>query len=176
MVLDLRYPIGRFRFDASDSSDSVRQSHIGEIAQLPLDLRASVDGLSDAQLDTPYRPEGWTVRQVTHHVPDSHMNAYIRFKLALTEDVPVIKPYAEAAWADLGDSLLPVGVSLDLLEALHSRWVSLLAVIDESGWKRTFRHPEAGRVMSLEEALAMYAWHGRHHVRHITLLREDQGW
>jgi hypothetical protein len=132
--------------------------------------------LSTQQLDTPYREGGWTVRQVAHHVPDSHMNAYVRFKLALTEEDPVIKPYAEDRWARLGDTqATPIEVSLALLESLHSRWVGLLRSLRPEDWKRTFRHPELGLV-SLEKNLAMYSWHGRHHVAHITELRKRMGW
>ncbi len=175
MSEDLRYPIGKFHFDGP-SSDDQRQKHLANIEQAPANLRAAVKGLSDAQLDTPYRPGGWTVRQVTHHVPDSHLNAYIRFKLALTEDAPTIKPYAEDRWAQLADSrTTPVEVSLTLLDSLHDRWVRLLRSLQPEDWKRTFRHPELGEV-SLEKNLALYSWHGRHHVTHITNLRKSNGW
>ena len=139
-------------------------------------LRAAVKGLSEQQLDTPYRPDGWTVRQVLHHVPDSHMNAFIRFKLALTEDEPTIKPYHEELWADLGDVRgTPPEVSLVLLESLQQRWNCLLRSLKPADWKRTFRHPELG-LMDLDTTLAMYAWHGRHHTAHVTSLREREGW
>ena len=142
----------------------------------PAELRAAVHGLSPEQLDTPYRLEGWTVRQVVHHLPDSHMNSFIRFKLALTEEEPTIKPYDEDLWARLGDVRnTPVEVSLRLLESLHQRWVVLLRSLGDEDWPRKFRHPELG-VMSLERNLALYAWHGRHHVAHITALRERMGW
>ena len=144
-MTDLQYPIGRFSFPESTTA-AQRQAWIREIARTPRDLRAAVAGLSEEQLDTPYRPGGWTVRQVVHHVPDSHMNAFIRFKLALTEDQPTIKPYDEARWAVLPDATLPVEPSLDLLEALHLRWVRLLESMSERDYQRTFVHPESGRV------------------------------
>ncbi len=172
---DLRYPIGKFTYNGSVTEDQ-KQKFLDDIAQAPGHLRAAVKGLSDQQLDTPYRPDGWTVRQVTHHVPDSHLNAYVRFKLALTEEEPTIKPYAEDRWAQLADTpATPVEVSLALLDSLHDRWVRLLRSLKPEDWKRTFRHPELGLV-SLEKNLALYAWHGRHHVAHITSLRERSGW
>jgi hypothetical protein len=139
-------------------------------------LRAAVAGLDAAQLDTPYRPGGWTVRQVVHHVPESHMNAYIRIKLALTENEPVIKPYDEDAWAKLPD-VVPTSIetSLTLLDALHVRWVTLLRLLDDAQFARAFEHPEWGRV-PIEGAVAQYAWHGKHHTAHITRLRERMGW
>ena len=174
-MTDLRYPIGKFHYDGPLSEEQMRSS-LDDIARTPENLRAAVKGLSEAQIDTPYRPGGWTVRQVTHHVPDSHMNAYIRYKLALTEDDPTIKPYAEDRWAQLADTTAtPVEVSLALLDSLHDRWVRLLRSLQAEDWKRTFRHPELGAV-SLEKNLALYAWHGRHHVAHITSLRERNGW
>lgn len=149
---------------------------VDQIAETPAHMRAAVAGLTDAQLDTPYRPGGWTVRQVVHHVPDSHMNSYVRFRLALTEDAPVIKPYEEARWAELHDArTLPIEPSLELLESLHARWVPLLRSLTEADWKRMFRHPELGPVR-LEQNAALYAWHGRHHVAHITKLRERMSW
>lgn len=138
-------------------------------------LRAAVEGLTEAQLDTPYRPGGWTVRQVVHHVPDSHLNAYIRMKLALTEDGPTIKPYDENLWAELSDSRMPVDASLSLMDALHRRWVTVLRSLQPADFARTFLHPEAG-VVSLDRLIALYAWHGRHHVAHITSLRQRMGW
>ncbi len=174
-MTDLRYPIGKFRFEGPTTEEQKHNS-IDEIAQAPANLRSAVNGLADQQFDTPYRPDGWTVRQLAHHVPDSHLNAYMRFKLALTEDEPTIKPYAEDRWAQLADTrVTPVEVSLKLLEALHERWVGLLRSLKLEDWKRTFRHPELG-VMDLEKTLALYAWHGRHHVAHITSLRERNGW
>ncbi len=174
-MTDLRYPVGKFHFDGPTTEEE-KYKLIDDIAYAPANLRAAVKGLSAQQLDTPYRPDGWTVRQVAHHVPDSHLNAYIRFKLALTEEEPTIKPYAEDQWAQLADTrTTPVEVSLTLLDSLHERWVRLLRSLQPEEWKRTFRHPELGPV-SLEKNLALYAWHGRHHVAHITALRERSGW
>src|SRR5579862_7569743 len=168
---DLRYPIGKFHFDGLLNEEQKKKS-LDEIACTPAKLRAAVKGMSETQLDTPYRFGGWTIRQVIHHVPDSHLNAYIRFKLALTEDDPTIKPYAEDRWAELADSkATPVEVSLALLDSLHDRWVRLLRSLTEEEWKRTFQHPELGP-MTLEKTLALYAWHGKHHVAHITELRK----
>jgi len=172
---DLRYPVGKFKFPETISADD-RSKFIEQIAQTPARLRAAVAGLSDEQLETPYRPDGWTVRQVVHHVPDSHLNSYCRFKLALTEDQPAIKGYAEDRWAELTDARGgPVEVSLRLLECLHSRWVALLRSLSEAEWKRAFHHSELGLVR-LDQNAALYAWHGRHHVAHITGLRERRGW
>jgi uncharacterized damage-inducible protein DinB len=172
---DLKYPTGRLVLPESMTAQE-RRAAIATIAATPGRLRAAVRGLTDAQLDTPYRPDGWTVRQVVHHVPDSHMNAYVRFKLALTEDEPTIRPYAEDRWARLPEaSSGPVEVSLALLDTLHERWVAALTDIPEEGWARTYRHPESG-THRLDALLAVYAWHGPHHVAHITALRERQGW
>jgi hypothetical protein len=172
---DLRYPVGRHQRPAS-LSDAQRRDAIEAIAATPANLRAAVRGLDDKQLDTPYRPEGWTVRQVVHHVPDSHANAYIRFKLALTEDTPTIKPYDESAWATLEDAKsTPIGTSLTLLETLHDRWVRILRAMKPADFSRKLNHPENG-VMSLDQLLAMYEWHGKHHVAHITNLRARNGW
>ncbi len=168
-MTDLQYPIGRFAFPES-TTEPQREAWIQEIARAPRELRAAVAGLTLEQLDTPYRPGGWTGRQVVHHVPDSHMNAFVRFKLALTEDQPTIKPYDEARWAELADATLPVEPSLDLLEALHVRWVRLLESMSERDYQRTFAHPESG-VWRLDQYLGQYAWHGRHHIAHIALLR-----
>ena len=149
---------------------------IDAIAAAPAKLRAAVAGLTDVQLDTPYRPDGWTVRQVVHHVPDSHMNAYVRFKLALTEDEPTIKPYDEARWAELADTRdTPVESSLALLDRLHDRWVRLLRSMSADDFARRLRHPEMG-VQRLDQVLALYDWHGRHHVGHVASLRERMGW
>lgn len=171
---DLRYPVGQFVL-ADSTTAQERAAWIKEIARAPQDLRAAVSGLSENQLDTPYRPGGWTVRQVVHHVPESHMNAFIRFKLALTEDQPTIKPYDEALWAKLADAALPVDASLDLLEALHSRWVGLLESMSHEDYQRRFVHPESGP-WRLDQYLSQYAWHGRHHTGHITALRSRMGW
>jgi DinB family protein len=174
-MADLQYPIGKFSFPAPFTEDD-RQKCLDDISHAPAHLRAAVSGLSEDQLDTPYRPAGWSVRQVVHHVPDSHMNAYVRFKLALTEEEPTIKPYAEDRWAVLADTrTTPIEVSLMLLESLHTRWMRLLGSLATVDWKRTFRHPDLGTV-TLERNLALYAWHGRHHVAHITALRERSGW
>lgn len=172
---DPRYPIGVFQAPAA-MDDATRRRLIDTIAATPARLREAAAGLDDAQLDTPYRDGGWSVRQVIHHVPDSHLNAYVRLKLALTEASPVIKPYDEGAWAALADSReTPVEVSLTLLESLHARWVVLLRTLRGDDFARTFRHPEHGLV-TLDWLLAMYAWHGRHHTAHITSLRERMGW
>jgi uncharacterized damage-inducible protein DinB len=172
---DLRYPIGPLtlpaRFDAAWRAQAIRT-----IADTPSRLEQAVAGWSDARLDTPYRDGGWTVRQLVHHVADSHINAYVRFKLALTEEEPPVKGYEEAAWAELGDSArVPVGVSLDLLRALHTRWVALLDTMTEADFQRTLVHPEKG-VRTLDQMLATYAWHGPHHVAHVTRLGERMGW
>ena len=172
---DLRYPVGRFKFPEVVRSDD-RVKFIDQIVEAPAKLRAVVAALSDQQLDTPYRPGGWTVRQVVHHVPDSHLNSYVRFRLALTEAEPAIKAYHEDRWAELPDArTAPVEISLALLESLHRRWVTLLRSLNEQDWKRTFRHPELG-LLSLEKNAALYSWHGRHHVAHIAGLRERMGW
>jgi uncharacterized damage-inducible protein DinB len=176
---DPRYPIGEFQWIEPDNEverASHRTQYIDVLAKLPAQMRSAVQGLSAEQLDTPYRPEGWTVRQVVHHVPDSHMNAYIRFKLALTEEQPPIKPYDEAAWAKLPDNnITGIEVSLQLLAALHSRWVDLLQALPASAFGRTLYHPERG-VLTLDHMLALYAWHSAHHLAHITSLRETMGW
>lgn len=172
---DLRYPVGKFSYSGSPTEEE-RRIFIREIGETPEKLRASVTGFSAEQLDTPYRPEGWTVRQVVHHLPDSHLNAYVRFKLALTEDEPTIKPYAEDRWAELADTqATPIDVSLTMLDSLHDRWVRLLRSLTPEQWKRTFRHPDLG-AMTLEKTLALYAWHGKHHVAHITELRKRMSW
>ena len=174
-MTDPRYPIGKFHFDGLQSEEQ-KSKLIDEIAQAPANLRAAVKDLSPQQLDTPYRDGGWTVRQVVHHIPDSHLNAYARFKLALTEETPTIKPYFEDRWAELADTKsTPIEVSLTLLESLHDRWVCLLRSLQLEDWKRSFRHPELGPV-SLEKNLAIYAWHGRHHVAHVSELRKRMGW
>ncbi|MCA1593002.1 MAG: bacillithiol transferase BstA [Acidobacteria bacterium] len=175
MTDDLRYPVGQFSFDGEMNAEK-RRAFVVEIADAPRKLREAVEGLSPEQLDTPYRPGGWTVRQVVHHVPDSHLNSYVRFKLALTEDEPAIRTYHEDRWAELPDSrATPTKVSLALLDALHERWVILLRSLEEADFKRTFSHPDWG-IVPLDKAVALYAWHGRHHVAHVTRLRERMGW
>ncbi|HEY7351201.1 MAG TPA: bacillithiol transferase BstA [Terriglobales bacterium] len=172
---DLRFPIGKFHYEGTPSKEQ-RNQLISELEHTPAAMRAAVRDLSPQQLDTPYREGGWTVRQVAHHVPDSHMNAYVRFKLALTEDEPTVKTYAEDRWAKLDDSeSTPIDVSLTLLDSLHNRWVRLLRSLKEDDWKRTFKHPELGPV-TLERNLALYAWHGKHHAAHITELRNRMKW
>jgi len=172
---DPRYPIGRFvrppRVDAP-----LRAEMVGQIAATPAALRAAVRDLAAEQLDTPYRQGGWTVRQVVHHLPDSHLNAYVRCKLALTEDEPAIKTYEEDRWAELAEARSgDVAMSLSLLEALHVRWVAALRPLPAEAFARTLRHPALG-AMSIDDLLALYAWHGRHHVAQIVALRERRGW
>ena len=176
---DLRYPIGKFEWvpPANEVEMATRRAHyIDVVAELPQKFNDAIAGLSPAQLDTPYRPEGWTVRQLAHHVPDSHANAFIRFKLALTEYEPTIKPYKEDLWAKLADvPNTPVEVSMQLLGALHTRWVALLRGMDSSDFARTLRHPEMG-VLDLNRMLGLYAWHSAHHTAHVTSLRKRMGW
>jgi uncharacterized damage-inducible protein DinB len=172
--IDPRYPVGDFKAPAAVSRGE-RADAIATLAELPEQLRNAVDGLSAEQLSTPYREDGWTVRQVVHHVADSHMNAVIRIKLSLTEDWPTVKPYDEAAWAKLHDMTAPVEWSLELIEALHGRWVMLLQSLSEEQWKRGYNHPQNGR-MTVEMATLLYAWHSRHHVAHITHLRSRENW
>jgi hypothetical protein len=171
---DLRYPIGHFSPPAS-SLPGIRAANIQTLRLLPERLKAAVAGLSDAQLNTPYRDGGWTVRQVVHHLGDSHANAYIRFKLALTEDWPAIKTYDEAAWANLPDSRLPIDSSLAFVESLHARWVALLETMTDDDFRKGYTHPERGR-QDLAMVMAMYDWHSRHHTAHITGLRARMGW
>lgn len=172
---DLRFPIGRPALPAVTTAEE-RAARIETLRLLPERLRAAVAGLDDSQLDTPYREGGWTVRQVVHHLPDSHANSYIRFKLALTEDWPAIKAYDENAWANLPDSRkLPVEGPLALLEALHASWVALLGSLTEEDFQKGYTHPKAGR-QSLDTALAIYSWHSLHHTAHITSLRARRGW
>lgn len=172
---DLRYPVGTFS-RPEIYGDADRRSAIAVIAALPENLRAAVSGLDESQLATPYRPGGWTVKQLVHHVADSHMNAYVRFKLALTEDWPTIKPYQEALWAELNDSkTLPIDVSLLLLDSLHRRWVRLLESLSESDWQRGYKHPESGP-QSLPQVLALYKWHSLHHTAHVSQLRKRMNW
>ena len=172
---DLRYPIGKFDPRPTITA-SERSALIDQIAETPRNLASAVAGLTESQLDTPYRDGGWTVRQVAHHVPDSHLNAYIRTKWTLTEETPTIKAYEEADWARLPDSRdTPVEVSLSLLDALHRRWVGLLRALRDEEFARRFVHPEHGP-RDLDWLVQMYAWHGRHHVGHITSLRDRNGW
>jgi len=172
---DPRFPVGKFEYEGVPT-EKQKQVMLQEIEDTPKNLRAAVKGLSDKQLDTPYREGGWTVRQLIHHVPDSHVNAYVRFKLALTESEPTIKTYEEARWAELPDTkATPIEVSLTLLESLHDRWIRLLRSLTPEDWKKTFRHPVLGP-MTLEKTLALYAWHGRHHVAHVTELRKQKSW
>jgi uncharacterized damage-inducible protein DinB len=176
MQPDPRYPVGKFKRPSEPQTSDERRLLIEQIAATPARMREAVAGLSEAQLDTPYRDGGWSVRQVLHHVPDSHMNAYTRVKLALTEDEPAIKPYDEAAWARMKDVVeTPIETSLLLLETLHERWDTILRAMSDADFVRTLRHPDHG-VMTLDWLIAMYAWHGRHHVAHITSLRERNGW
>jgi uncharacterized damage-inducible protein DinB len=168
-----RYPIGRFQMPGQITDQDVLEA-IASIEQLPADLRQAVEGLSDSQLDTPYRAGGWTVRQVVHHIADSHMNSYVRFRLTLTEDTPAIKPYKEAAWAELADArTADVDLSLKLVDALHARWVLLLRSLSKQDLERAFRHAQMGDV-SLAKAAVLYSWHGRHHLSQITSLRLDR--
>ena len=173
---DLRYPIGPLP-SVTPATDEVRTRAIEDIRALPALMRRAVSGLTDAQLDTPYRPGGWTVRQVVHHVPDSHMHAYIRLKLALTEDEPTIKPYNEKTWAELADSRMPIDVSLGLLDGVHARMVTLFRGMRSDDWARTFIHPEYPEApRTLDWLVQSYAWHSRHHLAHITSLRRREGW
>jgi hypothetical protein len=173
---DPRYPIGKFKYHGPPT-EAQREQMIVNIEKTPAAVRSAIAGLSEEQLETPYREGGWTVRQVIHHIPDSHMNAYVRFKLALTEEEPTIKPYAEDLWAKAADNKsTPIEVSIVLLESLHRRWVYLLRSLSPDDWNRSFRHPESGRLVSLERNLGIYSWHGQHHVAHITELRKRMGW
>ena len=173
--MDPRYPIGKFELP-KDVTPALRQAAIDDLAATPGKVRAAVAGLSDAQLDTPYREGGWTVRQVVHHLVDSHMNAYIRLRFALTENQPTIKPYDENNWANLEDARnAPVEVSLKLLEPLHERWVRLLRSVKTEEYARTLVHPDHG-VKNVDWLLFLYSWHGKHHTAHITQLRKQKGW
>ena len=174
-AVDLRYPIGEFQPPAGITA-SDRARLIDEIASLPGRLRSAIEGLDEVQLNTPYRPGGWTARQVVHHFADSHMNSFVRFKLALTEHSPVIKPYDEGAWAETADSRnMPVGSSLALIDGQHQRWAALLRSLNGQQYRRTFMHPERG-LLTLDATLAIYAWHCRHHTAHVVRLRERMGW
>jgi len=176
MSNDPRYPIGPFQ-RRDELAEDERREMLDHIAATPQRMRAAVAGLSDEQLDTPYRDGGWTLRQVVHHVPDSHLNAYCRLKLALTEEQPVIRPYDETEWAKLEDARsTPTEVSLTLLESLHARWMVLLRALKPEDFLRTFKHPDHAGTQTLDWLVAMYSWHGRHHVGHITSTRERLGW
>ncbi len=173
---DLRFPIGKFDWSEGSNTPAERKKLIDTVAEAPGLLTQAVTGLNGKQLDTPYRDGGWTVRQVTHHLADSHINSYVRFKLALTEENPTIRPYDEAAWAELADSrVTPIDVSLALFENLHARWVVLLRSMKAEEWERKVTHPEMG-LMSLDLMLRLYAWHGAHHVAHISELRKRNQW
>ena len=172
MSNDPRFPIGKFDPASSRSREENRKT----INELPTKLQNAIEGLTDAQLDTPYRDGGWTLRQTVHHVADSHINSLCRFKLALTEDeAPTIRPYYEDRWAELADSRMPVDASLKIMEGVHSRWTSLLEAMTEDDYKREFTHPDTGK-WTLEHVLALYAWHSLHHTAHITATRERNGW
>ncbi|MEK6190211.1 MAG: bacillithiol transferase BstA [Carnobacterium alterfunditum] len=172
--MDERYPIGKFNFEGT-ITDKMIEEWISEMEDLPASLQDAVRSLTEEQLDTPYRSGGWTVRQVVHHLADSHMNAYVRFKLALTEERPVIKPYEEGEWAELPDYNLPINISISLLEALHKRWTNLLHNLSPADIKKVFIHPDSGEV-SVGESIGSYAWHGRHHLAHITRLSAKKAW
>jgi len=169
---NLKYPIGRFTAPES-VTPAMRQAWINTIATLPQRLESALAGITELQLDTPYRPDGWTVRQVVHHVADSHINAYCRLHLALTEDAPTIKPYDEGAWAKLPDSNLPIVHSLEILRWLHFRWVYLLRNMSEADFQRTYVHPQYGKVYSMDTMTALYAWHGEHHLGHVKIVMEN---
>lgn len=175
-MTDLRYPVGRFQLEG-EITPAVRNEWIQTLAQAPANLRVAVAGLADEQLDTSYREGGWTVRQVVHHLADSHMHSYTRFRFALTEENPAIKPYDENAWADLSDAKSgPLEPSLQILEGVHARWVALARSLTEAEFARTFHHPASKREMRADVTLGLYAWHCRHHIAHITGLRERMGW
>lgn len=172
--MDLRYPIGKFQYNEEEVINS-RDKFIYEIAALPEKLTSALNNLTEEQLNTPYREGGWTIKQVVHHLADSHMNSFIRFKLALTEDNPVIKPYDENLWAELADSQIPINLSFDLINSLHQRWAILLNSMNATDYQKPLTHPEIGQ-LDLNKCLALYAWHGNHHTAHITFLKERMGW
>jgi len=175
-VDDLRFPTGRFSSVKRPLTPGERAAKIEAIRTAPAKLRSAVAGLNDQQLDTPYRDGGWTVRQVVHHVVDSHVNAYVRFRLALTEDNPTIRPYQEKLWAELPDAkTLPPEASLAILDAVHARWVALLETLGPDQCRRPLRHPDSGD-MTVDTMLELYGWHGAHHAAHITGLRSRSGW
>jgi len=173
---DPRYPIGRFTPPTTFTPES-RAASLSALDRLPADFRSALTGLDGAQLDTPYREGGWTLRQLAHHVPDSHLNAYVRHKLTVTEERPTIRPYDEAVWAECSEARsAPIAGSLTLLEGLHLRWTAFLRALPEEAFAREFFHPEAKRWMSLDWSVAMYAWHGKHHAAHVRSLRDARGW
>jgi hypothetical protein len=174
IIMDLRFPIGQFKFGGNFSNELIKE-WIKQIEVAPSQLKEAVKGLNDEQLDTPYRPGGWNIRQVVHHLADSHINSYSRFKLALTEDNPTIKPYLEDKWAELPDSKLPIEISLTVLDALHKKWVVILRSLQPSELEKTFCHPELGNIQ-IRWNIGLYAWHGRHHIAHITTLRKRFDW
>ncbi|MCA1624320.1 MAG: putative metal-dependent hydrolase [Acidobacteria bacterium] len=174
MSEDLRFPLGKFEKNIEITAE-LRKEFVQTISQLPKNLKKAISGLSDEQLETPYRPEGWTVRQTVHHIADSHLNSFIRFKLALTEDVPTIRPYAEDRWAELADSKMPIDVSLKIIEGIHARWTALLESMSDEDFQKELNHPDSGK-WTLEKMLGLYEWHSRHHTAHITKLRERNDW
>jgi hypothetical protein len=177
MTTDLRYPVGKFVRPTKELTSAERATMMDQITAAPAAFRAAVKGLNEKQLDSPYRPDGWMVRQVVHHVADSHMNAFIRCKLALTEDAPMVKPYDEAAWAQLPDSLSPyVQESLTMIELVHQRWMLVMRAMKPADFLRPYRHPEWEGTLTLDFIVAQYSWHGRHHAAHITELRKRNGW
>lgn len=171
---DLRYPIGKY--EPQPYSEVQKKKWLTDLAQLPNMVEAAVLNLDQAQLDTPYRDGGWTVQQLVHHIADSHVNAFCRMKLILTEDNPTIKPYEEKEWAKMADVLLPINISITLLHALHLRMYALMSAVSDEEWPRTYFHPESNKQFTLWHLLGMYAWHGRHHVAHIIALRERNNW
>jgi uncharacterized damage-inducible protein DinB len=175
MSEDLRYPIGKY--ETEEYSEEVKESWLADLRYLPNSMEDAIQNLDEQQLQTPYRPDGWTVHQLVHHVADSHMNAYIRFKLGFTEENPTIRPYEEKAWAKTSDvQELPVNISITLLFALHRRWSEFLDHFTDEDWNRTIFHPQQNKQMTLWQLLGLYAWHSRHHTAHITSLRERMGW
>lgn len=173
--MDNQYPIGPFKAPSTYSASTLAE-FIQQIERLPQQVSAAVKGLSPDQLDTPYRDGGWTVRQVVHHLPDSHLNAYVRMKWTLTESTPLIKAYNEKAWAETEEVKLDPEVSLALLQALHTKWVALMRSLSPTDLKKEFTHPETNTYQSLERMIALYAWHGNHHLAHINTLKENRGW
>ncbi|MES2559478.1 MAG: putative metal-dependent hydrolase [Bacteroidota bacterium] len=171
----LKFPIGKYSKPAT-ITPALLTEWIATLAALPSSLSNEVTNLTNEQLDTHYRPDGWTIRQVVHHLADSHMNAFIRFKLALTEETPTVKPYLEASWAELPDSSMPIESSLQIITGIHARWVNLLRTFSDEDLSRTFIHPEHGKIFRLDEIIGLYAWHSNHHLAHITTLKERNGW